>query len=72
MKYYVIACFVVLAGIVAVVLSQNDPVTDADLEHYASKRHIAEVETKVRPPSFEAMKYKPEVELRAPASETKK
>ena len=56
MKYYFLAGLIVLAGLVAVVLSRSRTV--ALDEHYTKKRDVAETETKVRPASFEDMKWK--------------
>lgn len=72
MKYYILAGIVILAGITAVVISQNQaPQEDAAVAEW--KRVAVENETKVRPSSFEELKWTPEaaVEMRAPASKKK-
>ena len=71
MKYYFLAGLVLIAAVVAVMMSRNggqSASAQAEYEHFAKKRDIAEVETKVRPASFENMKFEPGAEMRSPAS----
>lgn len=74
MKYYILAGFVGISAMVAVILASNQSSHVAQDDAYAAKRTIVETETKVRPASFEDMKFKlsDEVEMRAPASNKKK
>lgn len=73
MKYYLFAGLIIVAGAGAVLLSKSQSISPVDKDHFAAKRKVAEVETKVRPAQFENMKWNPEeaIEMRAPASTDK-
>jgi hypothetical protein len=70
MKYYLFASSILLAGALAVFLSSSKSTDRKMADHFATKRQLVEVETKVRPAHFEDMKWKSgaAIEMRAPAS----
>lgn len=49
----------------------TDALTPAAYQVSEAKRSFVEPETKARPPRFEAMKWSPSAEMRAPASKGK-
>lgn len=67
MKYYFFVGFVIILGAVSSYWIQSHPIS-SQTDHYAHKRDIVELETKIRPAYFEDMKWKPPVDIRAPAS----
>jgi hypothetical protein len=74
MKYYILAACIALMGGITVWVSQSPTTETVRNEKADWKYYAVETETSVRPAHFEEMKWSPEaaVEMRAPASETKK